>query len=60
MYHPPTPDQIPKYEAVREAGKHLADVILESTPASADQSDAIRIVRNAVMVANAAIACEGK
>jgi hypothetical protein len=33
---------------------------MNNTPASADQSDAIRSVRNAVMTANAAIACEGK
>lgn len=59
-YHAPTPDQLPKYEKIREAGKKLATVILENTPASADQSDAIRSVRNAVMTANAAIACGGK
>jgi hypothetical protein len=58
QYHAPSPLQIPKYQAIREAGKHLAEVIMENTPASADQSDAIRSVRNAVMAANAAIACE--
>lgn len=60
MYHQPTPEQVPRYEAIREAGKHLAEVILENSPASADQSDAIRKVREAVMTANAANACEGK
>lgn len=60
MYHSPTPEQTPKYEAIREAGKHLAQVILDNTPASADQSDAIRKVREAVMTANASIACDGK
>jgi hypothetical protein len=60
QYHTPTPLQIPKYEAIREAARKFASVILENTPASADQSDAIRSVRNAVMTANASIACEGK
>ena len=60
VYHTPTPDQIPKYGAIREAGKRLAECILENTPSSADQSDAIRKVREAVMTANAAIACDGK
>ena len=60
MYHSPTPDQTPKYEKIREAGKYLAQVIMDNTPTNADQSDAIRSVRNAVMTANAAIACEDK
>lgn len=59
-YHTPSPEQVPKYEAIREAGKHLAEVIMENSPPSADQSDAIRSVRYAVMNANAAIACDGK
>lgn len=59
-YHAPSPEQVPKYEAIRAAGLHLATVIMENSPASADQSDAIRSVRYAVMNANAAIACEGK
>jgi hypothetical protein len=56
-YHAPTSDQLPRYEKIRAAGRHLADVILECTPASADQSDAIRKVREAVMTSNASIAC---
>lgn len=60
MYHQPGPEQTPKYEAIRAAGKKLAEAILENSPACADQSDAIRSVRYAVMNANAAIACDGK
>jgi hypothetical protein len=60
QYHTPTPEQVPKYEKIREAGKNLATVILENAPACADQSAAIRSVREAVMTANAAIACDGK
>jgi hypothetical protein len=56
-YHPPKGDQVERYGKLREAGKALAEVIIECTPQCADQSAAIRKVREAVMTANAAIAC---
>jgi hypothetical protein len=59
-YHPPSVENLPKYEAIREAARDFATIILDNTPPSADQSTAIRKVREAVMTANAAIACEGK
>lgn len=59
-YHAPKPGQQDIYGTIREAGKTFAAVIVASTPASADQTAAIRLVREAVMTANAAIACEGK
>lgn len=58
-YHSPTPDQIPKYLAVREAGKAFAEAIVANTPSCADQTVAVRKIREAVMVANQSIACEG-
>jgi hypothetical protein len=59
-YHKPTEGQPQLYEQVREAGRQFAMVISSCTPPSADQTDAIRKVREAVMTANAAIACGGK
>jgi hypothetical protein len=59
-YHSPSPDQLPKYLAIREAGKAFALSIVEHTPACADQTVAVRKIREAVMVANQAIACGGK
>ena len=59
-YHAPKPDQLPKYEQLRRAACDFANVILELTPMCADQQAAIRLVREAVMTANAAIALEGK
>ena len=56
-YHAPKGDQTERYQKIREAGKHLAQVIVDNTPASADQTAAIRKIREAVMTANAAIAC---
>lgn len=55
-YHPPTEGQNEAYRELREKGLELADTILRVVPEGADQSDAIRSVRNAVMTANAGIA----
>lgn len=58
-YHPPEPGQNERYEEIRDAAKMLAYVIVKNTPTCADQSAAIRHVREAVMTANAAIALKG-
>jgi len=57
-YHAPTKEQVERYTELRDAAHVFAAVIMKNTPASADQSAAIRKVREAVMTANAAIACE--
>lgn len=59
-YHSPSPDQLPKYQAIRDAGLALATAIVDNSPASADQTAAVRKVREACMTANAAIACGGQ
>ena len=59
-YHPPEPDQIAKYEAIRAGAKAFAAIILENTPKSADQTASIRKLREAVMTANASIALNGR
>ena len=58
-YHAPTEEDLPKFKAIRDAGFTLAKAIVDSSPASADQTAAIRSVRLAVFQANAAIACGG-
>ena len=55
-YHPPEGDQTARYEQIRGAALTFAKEILVNTPACADQTVAIRKVREAVMIANAAIA----
>ena len=58
-HHPPGEQAtIQKYLDIREAGKNMALIVLQNTPPSADQSAAIRKIREAVMTANAAIACD--
>jgi len=59
-YHAPSQEQIPAYEEIRAAGLEFARTILRLTPPSADQSSAIRKIREAVMAANSAIACQGQ
>ena len=57
IYHAPKGDQTERYVKIRDAGKVMAQVILDCCPPNADTSAAIRKVREAVMTANAAIAC---
>jgi hypothetical protein len=59
-YHSPSPEQLPKYLEIREAGLTLAKAIVKNTPSSADQTAAVRKVREAVMTANQSIACNGQ
>jgi len=59
-YHAPRPDQLPKYETLRAAAKVFAQAIVDNTPAGADQTAAIRLVREAVMTANSSVALDGK
>lgn len=50
-YHAPEPDQIPRYDAIRAAAKTFAAVLVANTPQSADQTAAIRKLRESVMTA---------
>ena len=59
-YHPPTEVDVSKYQEIRDTGLSFARVIENCCPNGADKSAAIRKVREAVMTANAAIACCGK
>jgi hypothetical protein len=56
-YHAPGSEDVAAYQRIREAAHLLALEILANTPACADQSAAIRLLREAVMTANAARAC---
>lgn len=58
-YHPPGGDQPKKYAMIREKALELAQVICAETPPCADQTASIRLLREAVMTANSAIALQG-
>jgi hypothetical protein len=57
-YHAPKGDQPQRYQVIRDAAKTLALVIVANTQSSADQTAAIRLLRECVMTANASIALE--
>lgn len=59
-YHAPSTDQAEAYEKLRNAAYNFAVALVELTPPSADQSAALRKLRECVMTANAAIALGGK
>ena len=59
-YHKPTEDQVERYNQITAAAKALAKVILDTCPACADRTDAIRKVREARMTANSSIALHGE
>lgn len=57
-YHAPTSDQVPVYEEIRNAGWALAHQIRGSCPNSRERDIAIDKLREAVMWANASVACK--
>lgn len=56
-HHPPTIPDVAAYEAIREEALEFAKVIISNTESSADQTVALRKVREAMMAANQARAC---
>lgn len=56
-YHPPKGDQSERYVKIREKAKELAMEIEHLCPDSTERSTSITRLREAVMWANASIAC---
>jgi hypothetical protein len=59
-HHAPSPDKVAHYDAIHVAAKRFAAVILAHTPPSEDQAAALRLLREATMTANAAVALDGR
>lgn len=55
-YHAPKPDQIPRYETLRDTARNFALEIAALTPRSREQALALTHLETAIMFANAAIA----
>lgn len=60
QYHAPNGEQLAQYARLRSAACEFAIAIVQNTPAGADQSAAMRHVREAVMTADAAVALGGR
>jgi hypothetical protein len=58
-YHAPTGSQPERYVAIREKAKELATLIAQTGHESRELSLALTHLQNAVMWANAGIACNG-
>ena len=58
-YQKPGADEPAKYEAIRNAARAFAEVIIANAPECADRAVALRGVRECVMNANAAVALHG-
>ena len=56
-YHKPVEDQPLYFEVIRKSAKAMAEKIMDFCPDSAERDKAIQKLREAVMWANAAIAC---
>lgn len=59
-HHDQTPEKVAHYDAIHAGAKHFAEIILAHTPPSSDQAAALRLLRDATMTANAAIALDGR
>ncbi len=57
-YHVPTMQQKAQYEEIRVAAKAFAATVVKNTPSGADQTAAVRKIREATMTANQAVACQ--
>jgi hypothetical protein len=55
-YHPPKPDQIPRYNQIRETAGSVALGLMQYCPPSRERSVALTKLEECVMWANAAIA----
>jgi hypothetical protein len=55
-YHPPKPDQVPRYEGIRDLAKTFAAILVQMCPPSRERSLALTALEESVMWANASIA----
>lgn len=58
-YHPPRPDQVPIYNAIRERGLDFAQYLVDVVPDGRELSLALTALEDVVMRANSGIARHG-
>lgn len=59
-HHSPTPEKLAHFDAIHEGAKKYAEVLLAHTPACADRSAALQLLRESAMTACAAVALDGR
>jgi hypothetical protein len=59
-HHPATPQKLADYDAIHSGARAFAEVILAHVPVCADRAAALRLLREASMLACAAVTLEGR
>jgi len=59
-HHAATPEKLAKYEELHTAAKQFARVMLAHVPECADRLAALRLLREASMLACAAVSLDGR
>jgi hypothetical protein len=59
-HHPATPEKLAHYDAIHVGAKQLAQVILQHVPECSDRLAVLRLLREASMLACAAVSLEGR
>lgn len=59
-HHHATPQKLADYEAIHAGAKHFANIILEHVPECDDRLLVLQLLREASMLACAAVTLEGK
>ena len=59
-HHPATPEKLAHYDAIHVGAKKFAQVILEHVPECSDRVAALRLLREASMLACAAVTLDGR
>src|ERR1700742_671062 len=59
-HHDATPDKMKRYEAIHQAAKHFAEVLLQQVPDCDDRQAALQWVRQASMISCAAVSLDGR
>lgn len=60
IYHAPNAGQVERYGKLRDKARELAELFIELSPQCADQTVALRMLRECNMMMNATIACNEK
>ena len=59
-HHAATPQKLADYEAIHTGAKQFSQVVLAHVPLGADRNAVLRLLREASMLACAAISLEGR
>jgi hypothetical protein len=59
-HHHATPEKLAKYEQIHGAAKQFANIVLESVPPCDDRFAVLQLLREASMLACAAVSLDGR